>query len=163
MALRTIKFIVALTLAVSVGVILSVVTDVGAQSTSAPETADQPASSSPSQEARERINELRRNEFFYQSFGRNDPYRSLIGGEFEAAFANDVVDLNSAKLVGVMWGSDDRFALVEDGAGFGYILRVGDRVRNGRIVSIRKNALSARLSLYGISNTVVLKLDKMEG
>jgi len=163
MALRTLKFIVALTLAVSVGVILSAVTDVGAQSTSDPETVDESPSSSPSQEARERINELRRNEFFYQSFGRNDPYRSLIGGEFEAAFANEIVDLNSAKLVGVMWGSDDHFALVEDGAGFGYILRVGDRVRNGRIVSIRKNALSARLSLYGISNTVVLTLDKMEG
>jgi Tfp pilus assembly protein PilP len=50
--------------------------------------------------------------------------------------------MNSAQLVGVMWGQDDKFALVEDGEGFGYILRVGDRVRNGRVVSIRKNSLT---------------------
>jgi len=61
-----------------------------------------------------------------------------------------------------MWGDDDQFALVEDGEGFGYILRVGDRVLNGRVVSIRKDRLTARLTLYGISNTVILKLDKPE-
>jgi len=72
------------------------------------------------------------------------------------------VDINSAQLVGVMWGQDDRFALVEDGEGFGYILRVGDRVRNGRVVSIRKSSLTARVSLYGITNKVVLKLEKTE-
>ena len=58
---------------------------------------------------------------------------------------------------------DDRFALVEDGEGFGYILRVGDRVRNGRVVSIRKNSLTARVTLYGITNKVVLKLENTEG
>lgn len=163
MALRTFKFIVALTLAISVGVILSAVSEVGAQTSGEPASAEESPSSSPSQEARERLNELRRNEFFYQSFGRGDPFQGLVGGDFEPTFVNEIVDLNSAKLVGVMWGSEDHFALVEDGAGFGYILRVGDRVRNGRIVGIRKNSLSARISLYGISNTVVLKLDKLEG
>jgi len=74
-----------------------------------------------------------------------------------------LVDMNSAHLVGVMWGQDDRFALVEDGEGFGYILRVGDRVRSGRVVSIRKNSLTARVTLYGITNKVVLKLEKTEG
>ena len=118
---------------------------------------------SPSQESMQRINALRANEFFYQSYGKDDPFRILVDGDFEQTSAADLVDMNSAQLVGVMWGQDDRFALVEDGEGFGYILRVGDRVRNGRVVSIRKNSLTARVTLYGITNKVVLKLEKTEG
>nr|MEE4269270.1 hypothetical protein [Candidatus Krumholzibacteria bacterium] len=117
---------------------------------------------SPSQESMQRINALRANEFFYQSYGKDDPFRILVDGEYEQISAADLVDMNSAQLVGVMWGTDDRFALVEDGEGFGYILRVGDRVRNGRVVSIRKNSLTARVTLYGITTQVVLKLENTE-
>ena len=122
-----------------------------------------PGSLSPSQEARARINALRANEFFYQSYGKDDPFGVLVDGDYQQTVANELVDMNSANLVGVMWGQDDRFALVEDGEGFGYILRVGDRVRSGRVVSIRKNSLTARVTLYGITNKVVLKLEKTEG
>ncbi|MCP4293036.1 MAG: pilus assembly protein PilP [bacterium] len=124
---------------------------------------DDPASISPSQEARQRINALRANEFFYQSYGKEDPFRGLVDGKYKESVANEMVDMNSAHLVGVMWGQEDRFALVEDGEGFGYILRVGDRVRFGRVVSIRKTSLTARVTLYGITNKVVLKLEKTEG
>jgi hypothetical protein len=117
---------------------------------------------SPSKISRDRINAIRANEFFYQSYGRSDPFKVLVDGDYEKSGGSDLVDPNSAILVGVMWGNDDRFALVEDGEGFGYILRVGDRVRNGRIVSIRKNSITARVTLYGITNQVVLKLEKLE-
>jgi hypothetical protein len=117
---------------------------------------------SPSQITRDRINAIRANEFFYQSYGKEDPFKILVAGDFEQATAAELVDINSAALVGVMWGPDDRFALVEDGEGFGYILRVGDRVQHGRVVSIRKNSLTARVTLYGITNQVVLKLEKTE-
>ena len=118
---------------------------------------------SPSQISRDRINAIRANEFFYQSYGKADPFAVLVAGDFEKDTASELVDMNSAHLVGVMWGTDDKFALVEDGEGFGYILRVGDRVRNGRVVSIRKDSLTARVTLYGITNKVVLKLEKTEG
>jgi hypothetical protein len=62
-----------------------------------------------------------------------------------------------------MWGVEDRFALVEDGEGFGYILRVGDPVVNGRVAGIRKDSLTAKITLYGITSSVVLKLEKTEG
>ena len=127
------------------------------------QTSDDPGSLSPSQEARARINALRANEFFYQSYGKEDPFRILVDGQYRESAASELVDMNSAHLVGVMWGQDDRFALVEDGDGFGYILRVGDRVRFGRVVSIRKNTLTARVTLYGITNKVILKLEKTEG
>ncbi|HOX26279.1 MAG TPA: hypothetical protein PLL30_06785 [Candidatus Krumholzibacteria bacterium] len=124
--------------------------------------AEDGAGTSPSQESGARLDAVRTNEFFYQSYGKPDPFRTLVDGDYEPSSGGELVDVNSAKLVGVMWGDDDQFALVEDGDGFGYILRVGDRVLNGRVVSIHQNRLTARLTLYGISNTVVLKLEKSE-
>ncbi len=128
---------------------------------------DQPAgdeggSVSPSQVSRDRINAIRENEFFYQSYGKQDPFKVLVAGDFEQSKSGGLLDVNSARLVGVMWGQDDQFALVENGDGFGYILRVGDRIKNGRVVSIRKDSLTARVTLYGITNKVVLKLEKSE-
>ena len=121
------------------------------------------AGTSPSQEARARLNQIRANEYFYQSDDREDPFRALVSGAYAAAEgASDMVDMASARLVGVMWGEEDRFALVEDGAGYGYILRVGDAVRNGTVVSIRTNAVTAQITLYGITNEVVLELDNVE-
>jgi hypothetical protein len=131
-----------------------------AQETAPP--AEAGGSVSPSQVTRDRINQIRANEFFYQSYGKADPFRVLVSGEFEQGNAAELVDINSAKLVGVMWGQEDRFALVENGDGFGYILRVGDRVQHGRVVSIRKNSITARITLYGITNSVVLKLAETE-
>ena len=137
-----------------------------ADETPAQEPAQAPAADSgtvsPSQISRDRINAIRSNEFFYQSYGKADPFAVLVAGDFEKETASELVDMNSAQLVGVMWGQDDKFALVEDGEGFGYILRVGDRVRNGRVVSIRKDSLTARVTLYGITSQVVLKLEKTE-
>jgi hypothetical protein len=117
---------------------------------------------SPSQEAGARLEAVRANEFFYQSYGKSDPFKTLVDGRYEQTAGGELADLNSAKLVGVMWGDDDQFALVEDGGGFGYILRVGDRVLNGRVVSIHRDRLTARITLYGITNTVILKLEKAE-
>ncbi len=151
---------VALTLVVLAGVLAATPTladEVPATESKAP------AAVSPSQVSRDRINAIRANEFFYQSFGKDDPFAALVDGDFEQTVAAELVDINSANLVGVMWAQDDKFALVEDGDGFGYILRVGDRVRSGRVVSIRKNSLTARVTLYGITSKVVLKLEKSEG
>ena len=166
MTLRAIRFIVALTALIGLGLFLASGSSLRNAEASVPSQGEKKESAdsmSPSQEARARINEIRRNEFFYQSYGKNDPFRSLVSGEFEQHTASEVVEISSARLVGVMWGEDDRFALVEDGGGFGYILRVGDRVRNGRVVSIRTNSITARITLYGITSSVVLKLEKTEG
>ncbi len=124
--------------------------------------AEEGGGTSPSQEAAARLDAVRTNEFFYQSYGKADPFRTLVHGKYEQVGGGELADLNSGKLVGVMWSDSDQFALVEDGAGFGYILRVGDRVLNGRVVSIHKNRLTAQITLYGITNTVILKLEQSE-
>jgi hypothetical protein len=117
----------------------------------------------PSDEAENRIRSIRRNEYFYQSYGRVDPFRALVTGEFEAAEGAELVDVNAASLVGVMWGANDKFALVEDGHGNGYILRVGDPVRNGRIIAIHDDSVVASISLYGLTSRVVLRLEQQKG
>ena len=114
---------------------------------------------SPAEANAERVESIRTNDYFYQSWGRPDLFAALVSGEFEPGEAADLVDVNNAKLVGVMWGPTDQFALVEDGSGNGYILRVGDRVQNGRVVAVQKSSLVASVSLYGITNRVILRLD----
>jgi hypothetical protein len=117
----------------------------------------------PSDEAGNRIKSIRRNEYFYQSYGRVDPFRALVTGEFEAAPSADLVDMNAAVLVGVMWGANDKFALLEDGYGNGFILHVGDPVRNGRVIAVNDDSVVASISLYGITSRVVLRLEQKKG
>lgn len=119
--------------------------------------------STPSDENQDRIRSIRRNEYFYQSHGRPDLTAALVTGEFEAINSPDIVDVNLAKLVGIMWGPTDRFALLEDGDGNGFILRVGDKVRNGRITAIHEQSVAASVSLYGITSRVILRLENREG
>lgn len=114
---------------------------------------------SPADANSERVRAIRTNDYFYQSWGRPDLFAALVTGEFEPGEAAELVDINAAKLVGVMWGPTDQFALVEDGTGNGYILRVGDRIAHGRVLAIQKTSLVASVSLYGITNRVVLRLD----
>jgi len=114
----------------------------------------------PSDEAQTRIKSIRNNEYFYQSYGRVDPFRALVTGKFEAAPRADLADINSSTLVGIMWGANEKYALLEDGHGNGFILKVGDRVRNGRIVAVQDDSVVATISLYGITSRVVLRLEQ---
>lgn len=114
---------------------------------------------SPADASADRVESIRTNDYFYQSWGRPDLFAALVSGDFEAGEAAELVDVNNAKLVGVMWGPTDQFALVEDGSGNGYILRVGDRVQNGRVLAVQNSSLVASVSLYGITNRVILRLD----
>jgi Tfp pilus assembly protein PilP len=75
-----------------------------------------------------------------------------------------VVDLNSVELVGIIRGEIDRFALLEDEKGYSYILRVGDRVRNGRVVAIGEKSLVAKVTNFGQTTKVTLHMaEKREG
>ena len=114
---------------------------------------------SPADASHARVQSIRTNDYFYQSWGRPDLFAALVSGEFQPGEIAELVDVNNATLVGVMWGPTDQFALVEDGTGNGYILRVGDRVQNGRVIAVQKKSLVASVSLYGITNRVILRLD----
>lgn len=101
---------------------------------------------------------LRENLYYYDAFNRRDPFRSLVDGTFNLSDKMELVNLSAVQLVGLVRGEVDRFALLEDGNGYSYILRVGDRVHNGTVVSIGEDELVARVTNFGQTTTVRLHL-----
>ena len=104
---------------------------------------------------------LRESSYFYSSFGTRDPFRSLLAGDFEPRI-QDLVDLHTVRLVGVLSASDEYIGMVQDSQGFGYDLRPGDPVKNGTVVSVTSDGLVARLTLFGQTTQVTLRLQREE-
>jgi len=103
---------------------------------------------------------LRDRVYYYQAFNQRDPFQSLMAGEFEQSGELDIVDINSVKLVGVLSGGVEKFAMLEDNNGYSYIMKAGDPIRNGNIVSVSDRSLIARVSLFGQTSTVTLRLEE---
>lgn len=105
-----------------------------------------------------------REQFTYASDGRRDPFQSLIDGKFQGhVLESGLVDVGDIHLVGIMWGSSDKFALVEDSRGHGYVLRVGDPVLNGYISGITKTDLQIVQNAFGDSQSLSIHLQPKEG
>ncbi|NIM19522.1 MAG: hypothetical protein GTO51_03975 [Candidatus Latescibacteria bacterium] len=105
---------------------------------------------------------LRENKYYYSAFNRRDPFKSLIVGDFVRNTKMTIVDLNAVELVGIIRGELDRFALLEDEKGYSYILRVGDRVKNGSVVAIGEKSMVARVTNFGQTTKFTLHLTKRE-
>jgi hypothetical protein len=105
-----------------------------------------------------------REHYEYVGGGRRDPFQSLLDGRFQTHSADgSLVDVGDIHLVGIMWGSSDKFALVEDSRGHGYVLRVGDPVLNGYISGISKSELQVVQNAFGESQTLSIRLQTKEG
>ena len=91
----------------------------------------------------------------YRSTSRRDPFASLIGSDERS----DLVDLSVVRLVGVVTSGAKPFAIVEDTEGVSYVLRKGDRVKNGRVVRVTSEGLVCSQTLLGYTTTVQLKLE----
>lgn len=104
---------------------------------------------------------LRENSYFYSSFGTQDPFRSLLAGDFTPKL-QELVDIHTVEMVGVIWQPDEVAAMVQDAQGFGYTLRPGDAVKNGSVVAVRQDALVARLNIFGQTTQVTLRLQRDE-
>jgi len=101
---------------------------------------------------------LRENSYYYGAFNRRDPFRSLVEGTFVRDSIMELVDLTAVELVGVVRGDLDRFALLEDEKGFTYIMRVGDKVRNGTIVAVGDDTMTARITTFGQTSQYTLRM-----
>jgi hypothetical protein len=126
--------------------------------TPAPATASAPTDSTAAPRTANGKVVLRENLYYYDAFNRRDPFRSLVDGAFNRNDKMDLVNLSAVQLVGIVRGEVDRFALLEDASGYSYILRVGDRVHNGTVVSIGEDELVARVTNFGQTTTVRLHL-----
>jgi hypothetical protein len=104
-----------------------------------------------------------RDQYIYTSGGRRDPFQSLLDGKFQSSGDGSLIDVGDIHLVGIMWGSSDKFALVEDSRGRGFVLRVGDPVVNGYISGISRSELQIVQNAFGESQSMSIKLKPKEG
>jgi hypothetical protein len=98
----------------------------------------------------------------YNALGRRDPFQPMVGGGF---VGNDVggdapVDIGGIKVVGIVWGTNDKFALVEDARGNSLVLRQGDKVMNGVVSDLKRDAVLVNLTVDGQSESVTIPLTK---
>jgi hypothetical protein len=85
-----------------------------------------------------------------------DPFYSLVqAGKDRPA---KMLDVGRAKMVGSVWGESGIIALLEDDSGRSYALKVGDKVMNGRTISVTPASVTFSLTMFGITKTVTLEL-----
>jgi hypothetical protein len=98
----------------------------------------------------------------YNALGRRDPFSSLLTGEYVGADmgANAPPDVGGLKVVGIVWGDADQFALVEDVRGDSHMLRRGDKVMNGYVETLRRDAVIVKLDVDGQSQMVSIPLTR---
>ena len=94
----------------------------------------------------------------YNALGRRDPFQSLINGEFVGADVGGDAppDPGGMKIVGIVWGASDQFAMVEDVRGNSYVLRKGDKLQNGYVEALRRDAVVVNVTADGQSQQVVI-------
>lgn len=98
----------------------------------------------------------------YNALGRRDPFQSLIGGGFvgDDVGGDAPPDVGGLKVVGIVWGTSDKFALVEDARGNSMVLRQGDKIMNGVVQGLKRDAMVVHLTVDGLSQTVTIPLTR---
>jgi hypothetical protein len=98
----------------------------------------------------------------YNALGRRDPFQPLIGGGFvgDDVGGDAPPDVGGLKVVGIVWGTNDKFALVEDPRGNSMVLREGDKVMNGYVQGLKRDAVLVNLTVDGQSQSVAIPLTR---
>jgi len=95
----------------------------------------------------------------YNALGRRDPFMPLVGGaEYVAVDAPP--DVGGIKVVGIVWGAEDKFAIIEDGRGNSAVLRPGDKVMNGIVEGLKRDGLIVNITVDGQSQSVTIPLTR---
>ena len=96
----------------------------------------------------------------YNALGRRDPFQSLVDGAFVGADVGGDAppDPGGIKVVGIVWGSTDQFALVEDVRGNSFVLRKGDKVQNGFVESLKRDGIVVTITSENQSQSVEIPL-----
>jgi len=94
----------------------------------------------------------------YNQTGRRDPFSSLITGEYVGKDEGGDAPLETGgmRIVGIVWGATDQFAMVEDVKGNSFVLRKGDKVQNGYVEALRRDAVVLNVTADGQSQSVVI-------
>jgi hypothetical protein len=99
----------------------------------------------------------------YKAGSYRDPFETLIN---EAKIYNNPIEkripnVEGLELVGVLESETGaNSALFEDKNGYGYILKEGDKVRNGYVLRVEHDRVYFQIFEYGWSRTVALNIDE---
>lgn len=91
----------------------------------------------------------------YNSFGRRDPFIPV-----EQGIADNGIDIDQMKVVGIIWQAQEPMAVLEHNkeSGVSFTVKQGDPVHNGRVSRITRDQVTFDISEYGISRSYSLKL-----
>lgn len=98
----------------------------------------------------------------YNALGRRDPFQPLIDGGYVGVDVGGSAppDVGGIKVVGIVWGESDKFALVEDARGNSLVLRPGDKVMNGVVSGLKRDALLVSITVDGLTESVAIPLTR---
>jgi hypothetical protein len=95
----------------------------------------------------------------YNALGRRDPFMPLVGGaEYVAIEAPP--EVGAMQVVGIVWGTQDKFAIIEDSRGNSTVLRPGDKVMNGVVEGLKRDGLIVSLTTDGQTQSVTIPLTR---
>jgi hypothetical protein len=95
---------------------------------------------------------------YYQSEGRRDPFAPLTESIRTELGEIPLPTFESLKLVGVLRDQAGNRALLEDVRGYGYIMKNGDKIKNGYVISVEEDQVIFQIQEYGWSKTMTLEL-----
>jgi hypothetical protein len=101
--------------------------------------------------------------YAYSDPVRRDPFVSLVGDDYLEEHPDDKTLLSDFAVRGILWGENDRFALVEDAQGASFILHEGDRLGRFSVTRIEPDAVLVYSTEYGVGRTERLLLKELKG
>jgi hypothetical protein len=101
---------------------------------------------------------IRKPRYSYRAIRRSDPFLSPIGVENESNSKIGLLHVEGARLVGIANGPEGRLALFEDSDGTGFVLKRGDRVRDGKVTHITDSTVKITRNVYGEIQRLTFRL-----
>jgi len=99
-----------------------------------------------------------RESLVYLDEGRRDPFIPVTE-EIDFSFGEiPLPSVENLRLVGTMEDQEGYKALLEDDVGYGYLLKSGDKVKNGFVVNVFNNKIFFQIEEYGWSRVISLEL-----
>ncbi len=95
----------------------------------------------------------------YNALGRRDPFMPLVGSR-QYVPIEAPPDVGGLQVVGIVWGAQDKFAIIEDGRGNSTVLRPGDKVMNGVVQGLKRDGVIVDLTVDGQTQSVTIPLTR---
>lgn len=97
----------------------------------------------------------------YDPAGNRDPFRALLVDEKkEGEIETDLLRLEGAVLRGVVWSDGQYLALVSDKDNKSFVLREGELVFKGRVLSVTQSQVVFEVSDFGDYDQVTLRVKR---